>query len=93
MKKGITPFFQCRRETNATWYHCDHVTTTGNGTAGIAHRERTALASRHRDTVPAIFDDGGSPLCPDSDRVPQRREMTRWAIGGRQQRHILQPRT
>jgi hypothetical protein len=49
------------------------------GTASGRQRalERTAVASRHRDTVPAIFDDGGSflqieiavrptqcPLCP-----------------------------
>ena len=57
------------------------VTTTTRSvttTDGSAHRERTAVASRHhRDTVLAIFDDGGSfsnietaerptqcPLCP-----------------------------
>jgi hypothetical protein len=28
--------------------------------AGSAYWERTAVASRHRDTLPAIFDDGVS---------------------------------
>jgi hypothetical protein len=30
----------------------------GTTSAGSAYWERTAVASRHRDTVPAIFDDG-----------------------------------
>ena len=49
---------------------------------------RTAVASRHRDTVPAAAVSHKSeiavrptqcPLCPHSDQVPQRSEMTRCA--------------